>query len=61
MEYFDESGEVFGRPDIVEMDVIVRDGEVLVCEMKSSVSRGDVYLFERKVRSYEKRTGRKVD
>ncbi len=61
VEYEDESGEVFGHPDQVELDVIIRDGEVLVCEIKSSVSRGDVYIFERKVRSYEKRLGRKVN
>lgn len=61
VQYKDESGEVFGRPDQVELDVIIRDGEVLVCELKSSVSRSDVYTFERKVRSYEKRFGRKVN
>jgi len=60
VEYKDASGEVFGRPDIVELDILIRDGEVLVCELKSSTSRSDVYTFERKVRFYEKRSGRKV-
>ncbi len=60
VEYKDESGEVFGWPDQVELDII-RNGEVLACEVKSAVSRGDVYLFERKVRSYEKHLGRKVN
>jgi hypothetical protein len=36
-------------------------GKMLVCEIKASVSRADVYTFERKVRSYEKRVGRKAD
>ncbi|MCS7248342.1 MAG: DUF3782 domain-containing protein [Anaerolineales bacterium] len=61
VEYRDESGEVFGRPDQVELDVIIRNGQVLVCEIKSAASRSEIYTFERKVRSYEKRTGRKVD
>lgn len=61
VEYKDESGEVFGRPDVVELDIIIRNGEALACEVKSAVSRSDVYTFERKVRSYEKRLGRKVN
>jgi hypothetical protein len=61
VQYKDESGEVFGRPDQVELDVVIYNGKMLVCEIKASVSRGDVYIFERKVRSYEKRVGRKAD
>jgi hypothetical protein len=61
VQYKDESGEVFGRPDQVELDVVIYDGQMLVCEIKSSASRADVYVFERKVRSYEKRVGRKAD
>ena len=61
VKYKDESGEVFGRPDIVDLDVVIYNGHLLVCEIKSSASRADVYSFERKVRSYEKRVGRKAD
>ncbi|MBO9368775.1 MAG: DUF3782 domain-containing protein, partial [Chloroflexi bacterium] len=61
VQYKDESGEVFGRPDQVELDVVIYNGQMLVCEIKASVSRADVYTFERKVRSYEKRVGRKAD
>ncbi len=61
VKYKDESGEVFGRPDFVELDVVIYNGQMLVCEIKASVSRDEVYSFERKVRSYEKRTGRKAD
>jgi hypothetical protein len=61
VEYRDESGEVFGRPDTVELDVLIYNGQLLVCEIKASVSRDEVYTFERKVRSYEKRVGRKAD
>jgi len=52
---FDESGEVFGRPDQVEMDVIIKNGVLIVCELKSSMSRSDVYTFDRKVKFYERR------
>jgi len=50
---FDEKGDVFGRPDQVELDVIIQNGLVIVCEIKSSMSRGDVYIFDRKVTFYE--------
>jgi len=56
----DEKGEVFGRPDQVELDLIIRNGEVIAAEIKSSVSKADVYIFERKVRFYERREGRRV-
>lgn len=58
---FDDEGEVFGRPDQVELDVIVQDGLLIVCEIKSSMSKSDMYIFERKVRFYEKRHERTVD
>ncbi len=61
VEYKDKSGEAFGRPDLVELDIIIRNEEVLACEIKPSISRADVYIFERKVRSYEKRLERKVN
>jgi len=52
---FDDAGEVFGRPDQIELDLIIRDGLLIICEIKSSMSRGDVYLFDRKVEFYERR------
>lgn len=57
----DPEGEVFGRPDQVEMDIIVTDGQLIVCEIKSSMSKSDMYTFERKVRFYEKQHNRTVD
>lgn len=57
---YDDQGEVFGRPDQVELDVIIKDGLLIICEIKSSMSKSDVYAFERKVRFYEKRHGRQV-
>ncbi|MGC9398934.1 MAG: PD-(D/E)XK nuclease family protein [Anaerolineae bacterium] len=58
---FDEEGEVFGRPDQVELDVIIKNGTLILCEIKSSMSKSDMYAFERKVRFYEKQHRRKVD
>ena len=52
---FDNTGEVFGRPDQVELDLIIRNGRLLIAEIKSSMSRGEMYLFERKARFYERR------
>ncbi|PIE31851.1 hypothetical protein CSA56_17250 [candidate division KSB3 bacterium] len=51
---FDETGEVFGHPDQVELDVIIKNGLLILCELKSSMSRADVYVFDRKVTFYER-------
>jgi hypothetical protein len=58
---FDEEGEVFGRPDQVEIDIIVQNGSVIACEIKSSVSKADMYSFDRKVAFYQKRHRRPVN
>ncbi|MGC9397511.1 MAG: PD-(D/E)XK nuclease family protein, partial [Anaerolineae bacterium] len=58
---YDEKGEVFGRPDQVELDVIITNGTLILCEIKSSISKSEMYTFERKVRYYEKRHQRKAD
>ncbi len=52
---FDDAGEVFGRPDQVELDLLVHNGLLLIAEIKSSMSRADMYLFERKARFYERK------
>ena len=57
---YDDVGEVFGRPDQVELDVIIQNGLLILCEIKSSMSKSDMYIFERKVRFYEKRHARKA-
>ncbi len=58
---FDHAGEVFGKPDQVEIDIIIRNGETIVCEIKSAVDKSDVYVLERKARFYEKHHGRPVN
>ncbi len=58
---FDDQGEVFGRPEQVELDVIVKNGLLLICELKSSIDKAGMYMFERKARFYEKRHQRTAD
>ncbi|WP_448605360.1 DUF3782 domain-containing protein [Thermoflexus hugenholtzii] len=53
----DPEGYVFGRPDQVEIDVVIRDGKAILIEIRSSVSRGDVAAFQRKAEFYARRTG----
>jgi len=57
----DEEGVVFGHPDQIELDVIIKNGLLLICEIKSSISRSDMYTFERKVRFYETRHQRQAN
>lgn len=57
---FDDEGTVFGVPDQVEIDIIVRNGDLILCELKSSMSKSDIYTFERKVQYYQRRHGREV-
>ncbi|HRD67238.1 MAG TPA: DUF3782 domain-containing protein [Candidatus Competibacter sp.] len=52
---YDDEGTVFGRPDQVELDVIIKNGLLLICELKSSIDKAGMYIFERKARFYEKR------
>jgi hypothetical protein len=58
---FDDEGEVFGRPDQVEIDVIIKNGLVIVCEIKSSMSKAEMYIFDRKVAFYQKHHQRTVN
>ncbi|MFP4496025.1 MAG: PD-(D/E)XK nuclease family protein, partial [Halochromatium sp.] len=55
---YDDEGLVFGRPDQVELDVIIKNGLLIICELKSSIDKAGMYSFERKARFYEKRHGR---
>jgi hypothetical protein len=58
---YDDAGEVFGRPDQIELDVIIKNGLLIICEIKSSFSKSDMYIFSRKVAFYEKRHDRKAN
>jgi len=58
---YDKEGEVFGRPDQVEIDILIRDDKITAIEIKSSMSKSDVYTFDKKVSFFEKRQQEKVD
>jgi len=44
---FDQEGEVFGRPDQVEIDVIIKNGLLILCEIKSSMDKAGMYYQKR--------------
>ena len=56
----DTEGHVFGRPEQIELDVVIRDSVVLLAEIKSSISKEEIYVFQRKVEFYEKNKGVKA-
>ena len=58
---YDDQGAVFGRPDQIELDIIIKNGLLLICELKSSIDKAGMYSFERKARFYEERHQRKAD
>ena len=58
---YDDTGEVFGRPDQIELDVIIKNGLLLICELKSSIDKAGMYSFERKARFYERHHQRQAD
>jgi hypothetical protein len=59
-EDYDHDGVVFGRPEQIEMDVIIHDGTLILCEIKSSMSKSDLYSFWRKKNFYEEKHGRRA-
>lgn len=58
---YDAQGEVFGYPEQIELDVVITNGKLMVLEIKSSLSKGDVYHFARKAAFYARKTGRQVE
>ena len=58
---YDVEGVVFGHPDEVELDVIIKDGRLLICELRSWIDKAGMYMFERKARFYERRHQRQAD
>src|SRR3972149_3926661 len=50
----DEGGVGFGYPEEIELDVIIQNSKLFIIEIKSSISKGDVSTFDKKVKFYEK-------
>ncbi len=61
VEEQDKTGEVFRYPEQIELDLIIHNGKLIIGEIKSSVTKSEVYAFERKARFYEKRHNTKAD
>ncbi len=57
---YDDVGVVFGHPDQIELDIIIKNGLLIIVEIKSSMSKPDMCIFERKVRFYEEHHNRKA-
>jgi len=51
--HYDEEGLVFGFPSLVEVDMVISDKEHILVEIKSSVSRADVYELWKVGQLYE--------
>ncbi len=60
-EYYDEQGYVYGAPSVVDVDVLIKDSEHILVEIKSRIDRSDVVVFRRKADLYEKTTGTKAN
>lgn len=60
-EDYDHEGTVFGRPEQIELDVIIHNGTLILCEIKSSMSKSEMYSFWRKKNFYEDKHDRKAD
>jgi hypothetical protein len=58
---YDGAGEVFDRPEEIELDLILINGMLIIAEIKSSMSRPDMYIFYKKAKFYEKIHRRQVD
>ncbi len=56
-EDYDHEGQVFGRPDQIEMDLIIHNGTLILCEIKSSKDKAGMYVFWRKKQFYEQKHG----
>ncbi len=57
---WDKAGEVFGHSDQVELDVVIQNGVLILVEIKSSMSKSDLYTFDRKAAFYAKHHDRPV-
>lgn len=60
LNLYDREGEVFGRPDQVELDLIIKNGMTIACEIKSSIDKAGMYSFGRKVDFYESHEQRSI-
>jgi hypothetical protein len=58
---YDEEGMVYGQPSSVEIDIIIKNGLLMICELKSSISKADMFTFYKKTLFYERKYQRRGD
>ena len=58
---YDREGLVYGHPSTVEVDVAIKDGQLILVEVSSHVRPSDLAAFKRKADFYARETGRKPD
>jgi len=56
-EAYDKEGKVFGYEAVVEVDVAVKDGRVILVEMLSRARMSDVAVFKWKAELYAEKGG----
>jgi hypothetical protein len=58
---FDEAGRVYGYPSVVDVDVTVSDGKLILIEVSSHIKASDITTFKRKAELYMEKTGKRPD
>jgi hypothetical protein len=58
---FDEAGRVYGYPSVVDVDVTVSDGKLILVEVSSHIKASDITTFRRKAELYMEKTGKRPD
>jgi hypothetical protein len=58
---FDEAGRVYGYPSVVDVDVTVSDGKLILIEVSSHIKDSDITTFKRKAELYMEKTGKRPD
>ena len=58
---YDHDGEVFGRPDQIELDLIIHNGTLIIAEIKSSISKSDMHTFYTKASFYQRHHQQQAD
>jgi hypothetical protein len=58
---FDEAGRVYGYPSVVDVDVTVSDGKLILVEVSSHIKASDITTFRRKAELYMEKAGKRPD
>lgn len=56
----DSEGIVYGEPQDIEIDVIMKNGNIYLIEISSNIKMSDIRIFNDKIKFYEKQHKQKV-